>query len=402
MPAPQRRHVTGVIEQLLREPQQFSFFQAVRLLDRWMTPGSPEGQGLARLNFRNSLSLSFPASEIESIRVQTKAKASDPEERDKADVADPASPLAPPAPFSTLSAVLAEPLPAHGPCQPTEIDRIDMTPAFMGLLGMSGTLPHFYTETLAQRELYHKDFAGRAFMDVFSHRVVSLFYQAWRKHRLPIQFEADNRSRFLPLALSLAGIGQKGLRNRLGAERGAVADEALAYYAGTLQQRTLSARQLQQILQDYLAVPVRIEQFVGRWYQVPESGRAYLGVTGRQGGMAGPLNGVLGRSAMLGERVWQRDLRMRVVLGPLPHARFRRFLPGGAGALALKELLTMLSGVSLEYEVNLRLQRDDVQGCALDSNRSPTAFRLGWDTFVQTKPANEDRADVRYDIHAAA
>lgn len=400
MPTPQRRNVTGVIEQLLREPQQFGFFQAVRLLDRWMAPGTPDGQGLAKLNFRNSLSLAFPASEIESIRIQRTEMAQEwaPDSFPVAQaVTGSALALG-----SPLDAVLAARSQAPWPCQPTEIDRIDMTPAFMGLLGMSGTLPHFYTETLAQRELYQKDDAGRAFMDVFSHRAVSLFYQAWRKHRLPIQFEADRRSRFLPLVLSLAGLGQKGLRDRLGGERGAVADEALAYYAGTLQQRTLSARQLQQVLQDYLAVPVRIEQFVGRWYQVPESGRAYLGVMGRQGGMSGPLNGVLGRSAMLGERVWQRDLRMRVVLGPLPHARFRRFLPGGVGASALKELLTMLSGVSLEYEINLQLQRDDVQGCALDSSRAPTAFRLGWDTFLQTRSANEDRADVRYDIHAAA
>jgi len=400
MPPPKRRDTTGVIDQLLRNPQQFGFFQAVRLLDRWMAPGALDGQGLSKLNFRNSLSIAFPPSEIESLKVHRHSSRPLPElggaaACDESDAAGRSQ-------RGALEAILAASAQESVLCQPHEIDRIDMTPAFMGLLGVNGTLPLFYTEMLAQRELHQKDYAARAFMDMFSHRAVSLFYQAWRKHRLPIQFEADRRSRFLPLALSLAGLGQKGLRDRLGGERGAVADEALAYYAGTLQQRTLSARQLQQILQDYLAVPVRIEQFVGRWYQVPESGRAYLGVMGRQGGMSGPLNGVLGRSAMLGERVWQRDLRMRVVLGPLPHARFRRFLPGGAGASALKELLTMLSGVSLEYEINLQLQRDDVQGCALDSSRAPTAFRLGWDTFLQTQSANEDRADVRYDIHAAA
>jgi type VI secretion system protein ImpH len=62
----------------------------------------------------------------------------------------------------------------------------------------------------------------------------------------------------------------------------------------------------------------------------------------------------------------------------------------------------MLSGVSLEYEINLQLRREDVHGCTLDSQRAPTALRLGWDTFLQTRTANEDRADVRYDIHAAA
>ncbi|MBI3384329.1 MAG: type VI secretion system baseplate subunit TssG [Aquabacterium sp.] len=395
MSATQRRNATGVIEQLLREPQQFNFFQAVRLLDRWMAPSAPDGQGLSKINFRNSLSLSFPASEIESLKVHKKRFTERCDDAGKERQIDGGT-------GTRLDQLLNEVAQQSIPAHPSEIDRIDITPAFMGLLGVNGTLPLSYTEEFAHRELYQKDYAARAFVDVFSHRAVSLFYQAWRKHRLSIQYESDTQNRFLPLALSLAGLGQKGLRDRLGGERGAVADEALAYYAGTLQQRTLSARQLQQILQDYLAVPVRIEQFVGRWYQVPESGRAYLGVLGRQGGMSGPLNGVLGRSAMLGERVWQRDLRMRVVLGPLPHARFRRFLPGGAGASALKELLTMLSGVSLEYEINLQLQRDDVQGCALDSSRAPTAFRLGWDTFLQTQSANEDRADVRYDIHAAA
>lgn len=369
MSAPQRRVAAGVIDQLLSEPQRFDFFQAVRLLDRWMGVGVSEGPGLSRLNFCNSLSLSFPPSQIETLTVHRRDTDQD------------------------------DGLPRHA----HEVERIDMTPAFMGLLGVNGTLPLFYTEMLAQRELYQKDHSGRAFMDMFSHRTVSLFYEAWRKHRMAIQFEADRRDRFLPLALSLAGLGQKGLRDRLGAAQGAVADEALAYYAGTLQQRTLSAHQLQQILQDYLRVPVRVEQFVGRWYRLPESGRAYLGLTGSQGRAGtGALNGVLGRSAMLGERVWQRDLRMRVVLGPLPHARFRRFLPGGKGASALKALLTMLSGVSLEYEIKLRLQREDVQGCTLDSDRAPAAFRLGWDTFLQTSSAKEDRADVRYDIHAAA
>jgi len=225
-------------------------------------------------------------------------------------------------------------------------------------------------------------------------------------HRLPIEFETDQRNRFLPLVLSIAGMGQKGLRDRLNRGDGGVADESLAYYAGALQQRTLSARQLQQLLQHYLAVPVRIDQFVGRWYQLPEAGRFYLGqAPGGHAGLgrsSGMLNGVLGKSAMLGERVWQRDLRLRVVLGPLDHGKFRRFLPGGPGARALKELLTMLSGVSLEYEINLSLQREDVHGVMLDSGRAASAGCLGWDTFLQTRSANEDRVDVRYDIHAAA
>lgn len=399
MPPAQRRAAAGVIEELLQSPQQFSFFQAVRLLEGWLAEGGQPGQGLSRLNFRNSLALSFPPSEIESLVVQRHGEATAQSRAGSDAVAGDAAEAA-------LSAVLAASGEvgegaAHMPHN-HEVARIDLTPAFMGLLGVSGALPLYYTETLAQREHFHKDRAARAFLDVFSHRAVALFYQAWRKHRMAVQYEGAQRQRFLPEVLALAGLGQKGLRERLNGASGGVADESLAFHAGALQRRTLSARQLQQVLQSYLKVPVRIEQFVGRWYRLPGEARGHLGVIA--GGRAGqvPTTGVLGRSAMLGERVWQRDLRMRVVLGPLDRAGLRRFLPGGRGAAALKSWLTMLNGVALEYEVNLTLQRDEVQGCTLGSHRSPHEARLGWDTFLQTRPATQDRSDVHYDIHAAA
>ena len=110
-----------------------------------------------------------------------------------------------------------------------------------------------------------------------------------------------------PVATALAGIGQSGLRGRLHPEEGGVRDESLAFFAGTLQQRTLSAKQLEQLLRRYLGVAVKLEQFVGRWYSLPEEACWSLGLG----------NGMLGRNAIAGDRVWQRDLCVRIVLGPL-------------------------------------------------------------------------------------
>ncbi len=411
MPAPQRRPDPVVIAELLREPQRFGFFQAIRLLDRWLSAGAPGGQGLSRVQFRNSLALSFPPSEIERLRLHRVPPASSSAAVPDAQGAADAGLAGSEAPADQLgvdellglTGALSQVLQAMPQATEadervapavSEVDRIELTPAFMGLLGVAGTLPFHYTETLAHREMYQKDFGPRAFMDIFSHRSVMLFYEAWRKHRLPLQFEADRRQRYLPMVLSLAGLGQKGLRDRLGGQRGAVADESLAYFSGALQQRTKSPRQLQQLLQQYLGVPVRVDQFVGRWYALPPEHLPTLG--------GGGAPAILGRTTNLGERVWQRDMRMRLVLGPLSHQRFQRFLPGGAGAAALRELITLYSGVSLEYEINLQLRQDDVQGCQLNSQRPASLGRLGWDTFLQTRPANDDRADVRYDIHAAA
>ncbi|TDM08513.1 MAG: type VI secretion system baseplate subunit TssG [Ideonella sp. MAG2] len=318
----------SVIQRLFSRPERYGFFQAVRLLHRWFSQQERlHGPAVfeQKLKFRNALSMSFPASEVAAFDVKLHPRDDD----------------SPPNPG---------PLP-----RPQDIARLEMTPAFMGLLGAGGALPLFYTELFSRRETYERDFAGRAFLDIFLHRSVVLFYQAWRKHRLAIRFEDDPKHQFLPLVLSLAGLGHPALRDRLRAREGGVSDFALAHFAGLLQQRPVSATTLRRVLASYFGVPVQVEQFVGRWFTLPRENQTQLGLGG-----AG-----LGKGAVTGQRIWQRDLRMRLTLGPMSAERFRRFLPGGPGALALEELLTLLCGTTLEFEVKLALQAQAVQGTSL-------------------------------------
>jgi type VI secretion system protein ImpH len=169
-----------------------------------------------------------------------------------------------------------------------------------------------------------------------------------------------------------------------------VADDTLAYFSGVLQQRPVSAGMVRQMLADYFRVPVAVDQFVGRWFTLPPGSATSLGLA----------NAVLDSNAVVGERVWQRDLRMRLTLGPMAREQFHRFLPGGKAALALRELLTLLTGVSLEYEVRLALRADEVNGMRLDADG--VGAHLGWDSFLVTQPQPRDRHDAGYDIHALA
>ena len=102
-----------------------------------------------------------------------------------------------------------------------------------------------------------------------------------------------------------------------------------------------------------------------------------------------------GRGAMAGVRVWQRDLRMRVVVGPLDHAGFTSFLPGGLAARALESLLGLLAGVTLAYEVALILRGPEVRSTVLGP---APGGRLGRDAYLVTGPQVDDRGDVRYDV----
>lgn len=374
MRATHRLPSVAVIDQLFEQPHSFEFFQAVRLLEAWFV----RHEGLSstevmsqRLSFRNSLSMSFPASEIEQFETLW---------RDQPDLPDRQR--------TTLETIAAATQALPRRLAPGQVNRLEITPAFMSLLGAGGTLPIFYTELFARREQLQRDSSARAFLDIFLHRSVVLFYQAWRKHRLAVRYESDQRNQFLPQVLSLAGMGQKSLRNRLGPEQGGVSDEMIAFLSGLFQQRSVSATALQQVLSLYFRVPVKVTQFVGRWFKLPAEHQTRLGLGNAQ----------LGSTALSGERVWQRDLRVGLTIGPLSLERYRRFLPGGSAALALKQLVTQLTGVSLEYEVRLQLQAAEVQPVRLGGAHGP---RLGWETYLVSGPVAHDRSDAGYDLHAA-
>ena len=209
MRAQKRRFEPPVIERLLREPWRFEFFQAVRVLELWLKRRGRAPQALVAdmLRFRNSVSLGFPASQLEAI---------EPELRDL----EIGMPFELPVDAAALGHALEE----------GTLRRVHLTPAFMGLLGGHGVLPVHYTERIAEHQARHKneeeDTGPRAFLDAFSNRSLALFYEAWRKYRLPLKYQLDGQDAFLPLLLSLAGLGDASLRQRLaGAADGAVLDE---------------------------------------------------------------------------------------------------------------------------------------------------------------------------------
>lgn len=325
-----------LIARLLAEPQRFAFFQAVRLLELWLGEHgvAPRQALLEHLRFCNSLSLGFPPSEIEALAAERRAGG---------------------------------------------LPRFYLTPAFMGLLGAHGPLPRELSERLLawQGGQADPELAGapRAFLDMFSTRMLALFYGAWKKHRIEHAVGAPQDA-FLPLLLALAGLAPGA------AAPDGVEARALARYAGLLRRRPLPAALLARVLSDHLRAPVRVEEGVGHWDRLAAPERSVLG---------GP-NAVLGRAALLGERGWRPDLRVRVCIGPLARARFDHFLPRAAGARALAGLLGWCGAPWLSYEVVLVLRGADVRPARL----GPDGARLGVDGWLPGADAGADRADLRY------
>ena len=356
MPTAQRRTESSVIDTLLEHPYRFEFFQAVRLLEQaYATAGVRSGVVGELVRFRNSLLLSFPPSEIEALTTfESDANAS---------LANPADP---------------------------RNQGYELTPTFIGLTGPVGALPRHYTEKLIERESLFRDRAARVFLDIFSSRMVSFFYRAWKKYRLHILYEQDRKNLFTPLMLSLVGCDHARLRTDLQLGSRDIYDESIAHFAGIARHRPVSATNVQRMLADYFDVGVQFEQFVGRWFAIPANQRTTL-----SGAYA-----ELGLTSFCGERTWQRQTKIRILLGPMTNAEFMSFLPYGNAARALSRILALTLGQSYEFEIRLVLKKEDVFPASLGNADQPA--RLGWDTFLQSQPASNDSCDAMYEVEATA
>ncbi|MFX1676929.1 type VI secretion system baseplate subunit TssG [Paraburkholderia sp. A2WS-5] len=348
---PPQPQAPSPLDHLLTEPWRFEFFNAVRLLERWFVEhgGARPRDALAyRITFRTTLSTTFPPSEIKQIVSYN---------------------------------VAGERLTDTSQHTASEVFRVDLTPAFFGLLGSQGALPLRYTEQITNEEHANRDRSGRAFLDIFSNRATAHFYAAWKKYRLPHHYELDRNERYLPILQSLAGIADASTQQMLHSQPGALIGDAVAGHGTVARHRAVSAYYLQRTLSDYFDVRVRIEQFVGHMYDLPPVRQSQLG----------QINIVLGATALAGERIWLRNLRVRLVIEPLTAAQYDKFLPGSERSLALARMLYLLVGMTLEYEVCLVLHREGVKPIELGSHG-----RLGFSAFLSTRPSGINRPDMSY------
>jgi type VI secretion system protein ImpH len=346
--ATESRRADPPLEQVLfEEGYRFDFFQAVRVLERLYSARLPVGRSpipsKEAVRFRSLLSLSFPPSAIY-------------------DVAHSDNGTSPP----------------------------EMVVAFMGLFGLTGVLPRHYTELLLER-VRQKDFALRDFLDIFNHRMISLFYRAWEKHHFPVAYERSRLSAgadhdpFSRSLFHLIGMGTPGLRGRLKS-----GDEGLLYYSGLVAQQPRSASALEALLGDYFKMPLKVQQFIGAWLRLDNDNRTRLG--------RGDSNNQLGTTTMLGSKCWDQQAGFRLVFGPLKFQQFREFLPSEAGFSSLVELSRFFVGLTLDFDVQLVLQAAEVPPCRL-MRPGPKALRLGWSSWLKTQEFSHDAAEAVLGSH---
>ena len=364
----------SLLAKMRKNPWSFDFFQAVFLLRRFqedvVEPGflGPPSKESVRFTARNSLN--FPASQIQEIAGADRARPSSRSETNS----DAALSIIP-----------------------------EMEVNFIGLQGPSGVLPNFYTQLIndldREKDNPEKD-SFKAWLNLFNHRLTSLFYRTWVKYRPSVVMQSDFNIRpggfdpFTEANLSIIGMGQLGLRGRIGRLPESILASATeeeaelmdgqrpgspAYYpfddrflithGAALSREVRTAAGLQSMLADYLVTPVVVGQFAKRWLGLNEDCQTALMPSLTNEANPADRFGSLGCGAICGSRIIDIQNHFLVKIGPIEKPLLNQFLPAVhfAGQAVPSPLLrTTLDLIRHYARSGLDFQvRVAVAGCAL-------------------------------------
>lgn len=309
------------LEQLIAEPSRFDFYQAVYAIERQFSSEQKLWQGVGRdgfpakelVRFKSVQHLGFPGQPISKITPQLPAQAGGESENK---------------------------------IQP---HALAMHVSFMGLTGPSGVMPQHYTEMVLQR-LKQRDKTMRDFFDLFNHRLISLYYRAWEKYRFACQYEMSRNhdDSFSQVIRHLSGA-----QSTLG-----------LYYAGAFAQQNRSARQLTQILSELLGCNVELNPLQGRWLKLGADEQSRLPMQFlRQGQHA-----QLGRSAMLGSRVWDVSSAIDITV-KVPSGQGQSLQPGSRRYQLISAVIADFLPAALNVRLTLLGQYRDFPSAQLGANQ---------------------------------
>ena len=234
---------------------------------------------------------------------------------------------------------------------------------FFGLFGPQGPLPLHLTEYARNRLRNQRDRTFIAFANMLTHRMLSLFYRAWRSGQPAASFDRGD-DEFDRRVAALAGYRGEELQ-----ARDTVPDVSRRHFAAIMSQGSKNPDGLIAFISAFFDVKVEIDQFVGSWLQLEPDD------CWEMGGMA-----TLGQTTSIGNRVWSRTAKFRLRIGPLSRDQYERFLPGTESFERLQGIVRSYIGDTLDWDVQLIMKGDEIPRAVLGG-----ATRLGQTSWVQTR-----------------
>lgn len=332
------------IEKVVGKASKASFFRLLSVLER-MTPtarrigedGPPAAEAIRLLH---DPSMAFSNSDISTCRVANREQ--------------------------LLRAVAEDRMPPS--------PRFEITTTFLGLSGSASPLPLYLSAEVAHEEL--SGGLRRAFLDVFHHRLLSLFYRGWARYSPAHEATHDASDRWATRFLALSGFDAgSGVDDVLRpSERLAL----MPVLAGRARTATGLGHVLKRVIRTRAPrVRVEIEQFTGGSLLLDPRLRMRLGQAAHQ----------LGKSSVLGARVNDPANGFRLHLLDLPERCSADFLPGGAIHARIADVVRDFVREPIGYDMRLQFEGGGGLGFALSAQGGAP---LGGRTFLQSQSAQRE------------
>ncbi|MBZ9922443.1 MULTISPECIES: type VI secretion system baseplate subunit TssG [unclassified Mesorhizobium] len=257
-----------------------------------------------------------------------------------------------------------------------------VTIANLGLLGPEGPMPLHLTRWVLDR-LSQRWFAGADaqltsdttfvdFVNILQHRMIALYYRAWADAQPAVQVERAVGGRIRAMLAAMAGIGLPGTQN-------IELDTVKLRQAASLASQVEGPERLTLFLAEAFKVPVQIKEFVAAWTTIPAGLQTCLA----------KAYAALGRGATIGPRVFSRQSRIELRVGPLKYDDFKAFLPGSQRLKLFKQAVREMVGESLDVDLRIVLARDAVPPPRIG------AVQLGRTAWLARPAERGDADDMR-------
>jgi type VI secretion system protein ImpH len=345
-----RRRNGTVRESLLQNYRDFNVFQLMRLLLADAKEGMPMER---RLRFRADLSAAFPASEFSRITLRPSPVTEDGEDAQIAEI-------------STANFCIASVL---------------------------GPLPEPFTEWM--RDLAAMRSTAMAdFLDIFNQRANILRFRLKQALNLGLQSVAPEETEVAYGLSALMGMALPQL-----AQQVPLPAHNWLGMAGLMANRRKQASTIEQVLSLAVGSQVRLIPYVGAWFDIDLKDRCALGQRNHQ----------LGRSSIIGRRVWDQQARVRLAIGPIDYVQLCHLLPPTRLQLQVladeipeayppktdfymfSGLLKLLVDRLADCEIELTVSSASIPPVGLAQPARQTDFssmRLGQSAWLRSRPGN--------------
>ncbi len=185
-----------------------------------------------------------------------------------------------------------------------------------GISGIDGALPDCYLEDFIIFNRESKK-AVIDFFDIFNEKILLLRYSYLKKQNIESLSEPIEKTFIGNIIFNLSGINAETSED---IRKSNIPEQFKVSAQNLLWRYTRSATGLKAILTSFFKLPIKIKQFSGDFIEINKEEQTAIGNKKEK-------YNVLGKNAILGNKIWDQTRGIDIIIGPLQFHDYIKFLP---------------------------------------------------------------------------